>query len=190
MRPSPHRLRTHAANGRTEPARKPIRERHETLAQLADAEGIRQRHDTLHEVRDLHICEQFDGGFRIEGHLGPAQGAIVKELFERFVAMERLADWDEARDTFGADANATHLRRTEAQRRADAFVNALLQAAAQPADAVRPKPCVNIVMSSDAYQAELARTEPTRFDPTNYRTYQCQTLGGTTRSPGEALGQQ
>jgi hypothetical protein len=157
----------------------------------ADAEGIRQRHDTLHEFRDVRIFEQFDGGFTVDGRFGPAQGALIKELFERFVAVERLADWDEARAEHGDDAHVTDLRRTEAQRRADAFVNALLQAAAQPADPVRPEPSVNIVMSQEAYEvglAELAGTAPVKFDPRNYRTYQCETLGGTMLSPGVALG--
>jgi hypothetical protein len=157
----------------------------------ADADGIRQRHDTLHENRDMRITEQFDGGFTLDGRYGPAQGALAKELFERFVAVERLADWEEARGEYGNDANVTHLRRTEAQRRADAFINILLQAAAQPADAVRPEPCVNIVMSQEAYEAglaELAGTGPVRLDPRNYRSYQCETLSGTTLTPGEALG--
>jgi Domain of unknown function (DUF222) len=157
----------------------------------ADADGIRQRHDTLHENRDMRINEQFDGGFTLDGRYGPAQGALAKELFERFVTVERLADWEAARTEYGDDANVTHLRRTEAQRRADAFINVLLQAAAQPADAVRPEPCVNIVMSQEAYEAslaELAGTPHVRFDPKNYRTYQCETLGGTTLTPGEALG--
>jgi hypothetical protein len=154
-------------------------------------DGIRQRHDTLHENRDMRITEQFDGGFTLDGRYGPAQGALAKELFERFVAVERLADWEEARGEYGNDANVTHLRRTEAQRRADAFINILLQAAAQPADAVRPEPCVNIVMSQEAYEAglaELAGTGPVRLDPRNYRSYQCETLSGTTLTPGEALG--
>ena len=158
---------------------------------MADAEGIRQRHDTLHENRDMRIVEQFDSGFALDGRFDPAQGALAKELFERFVAVERLADWEAARAEHGANANVTHLRRTEAQRRADAFINLLLQAAAQPADAVRPEPCVNIIMSTDAYQAglaELAGSGPVRFDPKNYRTYQCETLGGTTLTPGEAFG--
>jgi Domain of unknown function (DUF222) len=157
----------------------------------ADAEGIRQRHDTLHENRDMRINEQFDGGFTLDGGYGPAQGALAKEVFERFVAVERLADWEAARAEFGDDANVRHLRRTEAQRRADAFINLLLQAAAQPADAVRPEPCVNIIMSQEAYEAglaELAGTPPVRLDPRNYRTYQCETLGGTTLTPSEALG--
>ena len=157
----------------------------------ADADGIRQRHDTLHKNRDMRINEQFDGGFTLDGRYGPAQGSLAKELFERFVAVERLADWEAARTEYGDDANVTHLRRTEAQRRADAFINVLLQAAAQPADAVRPEPCVNIIMSQEAYEAglaELAGTTPVRLDPKNYRTYHCQTLGGTTLTPGEALG--
>jgi hypothetical protein len=158
---------------------------------MADAEGRQQRHDTLHEFRDLRITEQFDGGFTIEGCHGPAQGALAKALFERFVALERLADWDAARAEHGENANITHLRRTEAQRRADAFINVLLQAAAKPADAVRPEPSVTIVMTSDAYEAglaELASAKPVKLDPKSYRTYQCQTLGGTTLTPGEALG--
>ncbi len=158
---------------------------------MADAEGIRQRHDTLHENRDMRITEQFDGGFTLDGSYGPAQGALAKALFERFVAVERLADWEAARAEYGDEATAADLRRTEPQRRADAFINVLLQAAAQPADAVRPEPCVNIVMSTEAYEAalaELAGTSPQRLDPTHYRTYQCETLGGTTLSPGEALG--
>jgi Domain of unknown function (DUF222) len=100
---------------------------------MADAEGRQQRHDTLHEFRDLRITEQFDGGFTIEGCHGPTQGALAKALFEPFVAVERLADWDAARAEHGENANVTHLRRTEAQRRADAFINIFLQAAAKPA---------------------------------------------------------
>ena len=158
---------------------------------MADAEGIRQRHDTLHKNRDMRIIEQFDGGFTVDGRYGSAQGALAKELFERFVAVERLADWEAARAEYGHEATAADLRRTEAQRRADAFINILLQAAAQPADAVRPEPCVNIIMTTDAYEAglaELTGTEPVRLDPKNYRTYQCQTLRGTTLPPGVALG--
>ena len=158
---------------------------------MADAEGIRQRHDTLHKNRDMRIIEQFDAGFTVDGRYGSAQGALAKALFEQFVAVERLADWEAARAEFGDEATAADLQRTEAQRRADAFINILLQAAAQPADAVRPEPCVNIIMSTDAYEAglaELTGTGPVRFDPKNYRTYQCETLGGTTLPPGEALG--
>ena len=158
---------------------------------MADAEGIRQRHDTLHKFRDMRIVEHFDGGFTVDGSYGPAQGALAKALFEQFVAVERLADWEAARAEFGNEVTAADLRRTEAQRRADAFINILLQAAAQPADAVRPEPCVNIIMSTEAYEAglaELAGTEPVRLNPKNYRTYQCETLGGTTLSPSEALG--
>ncbi len=75
---------------------------------MADAEGIRQRHDTLHKNRDMRIIEQFDGGFTVDGSYGPAQGALAKELFERFVAVERLADWEAARAEFGDQANATY----------------------------------------------------------------------------------
>ncbi len=157
---------------------------------LADADGARQKHQTMHEFRDMRIFENFDGGFTLQGSFGSLQGATIRELYERFVQAERLADWDEARETHGDNTNSSHLARTEAQRRADAFEAALLQASGTLPDANLPEPSVNIAMSPDAFEhglATLTDTEPVPFDPRNYRNIRCETFGGTQLDPADAV---
>ena len=157
---------------------------------LADTDGARQKHQTTHEFRDLKIFENFDGGFTLQGSFGALQGASIRELFERFVQAERLADWDEARDLYGDQTNSSHVARTEAQRRADAFEAALLQASGTLPDANLPELSVNIAMSPDMFEyglATLTNTPTVPFDPRNYRNIRCETFGGTQLDPADAV---
>jgi Domain of unknown function (DUF222) len=156
---------------------------------IADAEGIKQRHDSLHKHRDLRITPQFDGGFKIDGIFGPEQGAAIKEIHDRCTETERLVDWQAAKAEHGDNATPADLARTEAQRRADAFYAIFVNAASTPADAQKPEPLVTIIMSEDAYQAGLADIagQEVVFDPKRYRRWQCETLDGTTLTPGAAL---
>ena len=157
---------------------------------LADPDGARQKHQTMHEFRNLRIFENFDGGFTLEGSFGSLQGATIRELYERFVTAERLADWEEARELHGDQTNQSHLARTEAQRRADAFEAALLQACGTLPDANLPEPSVNIAMSPDAFElglATLTDTPTVPLDPRNYRNIRCETFGGTQLDPADAV---
>ena len=156
---------------------------------VADAEGIKQRHDSLHQHRDIRITPQFDGGFKIDGTVGPEQGAAIKEIHDRYTETERLADWAAAKVEHGHSVTPALLARTEAQRRADAFYTIFVNAASTPADAQRPEPLVTIIMSEDAFEAGLAEVQgqPMQFDPKSYRRWQCETLDGTTLTPGAAL---
>jgi Domain of unknown function (DUF222) len=156
---------------------------------VADAEGIKQRHDSLHKHRDLRITPQFDGGFKIDGTFGPEQGAAIKEVHDRYTETERLVDWAAAKAEHGDVVTPADMARTEAQRRADAFYAIFVNASSTPAGAQKPEPLVTIIMSEDAYQAGLADIagEEVVFDPKRYRRWQCETLGGTTLTPGAAL---
>jgi Domain of unknown function (DUF222) len=157
---------------------------------LADADGAQQKHQTMHEFRDLRIFENFDGGFTLQGSFGALQGATIRELFDRFVTAERLADWDEARSIHGDQTNSSHLARTEAQRRADAFEAALLQASGTLPDANLPEPSVNIAMSPDMFEhglATLTGTPAVPLDPRNYRNSRCETFSGTQLDPADAV---
>ncbi len=156
---------------------------------VADAEGIKQRHDSLHKHRDLRITPQFDGGFKIDGTFGPEQGAAIKEIHDRYTETERLVDWAAAKAEHGDNVTPADLARTEAQRRADAFYAIFVNAASTAADAQKPEPLVTIIMSEDAYQAGLADIagQAVVFDPKQYWRWQCETLGGTTLTPGAAL---
>jgi hypothetical protein len=157
---------------------------------LADPDGARQKHQTTHEFRDFRIFENFDNGFSLQGAFGGLQGATIRELFERFVIVERLADWEEARAIHGDQTNQSHLARTEAQRRADAFEAALLQASGTLPDANLPEPSVNIAMSPDMFEnglATLANTPTVPLDPKNYRNSRCETFSGTQLDPADAV---
>jgi Domain of unknown function (DUF222) len=157
---------------------------------LADADGTRQKDQTTHEFRDFRIFENFDNGFSLQGAFGGLQGATIRELFERFLIVERLADWEEARAIHGDQTNQSHLARTEAQRRADALEAALLQASATLPNANLPEPSVNIAMSPDMFEhglATLTNTQPVPFDPRNYRNIRCETFGGTQLDPADAV---
>ena len=157
---------------------------------LADADGARQKHQTSHEFRDLRIFENFDGGFTLQGSFGALQGATIRELYERFVNAERLADWDEARDIHGDQTNGSHLARSEAQRRADAFEAALRQASGTLPDSNLPEPSVNIAMSPDMFEnglATLTNTPTDPLDPKNYRNIRCETFAGTQLDPADAV---
>ncbi len=100
-----------------------------------------------------------------------------------------LVDWAAAKAEHGDNVTPADLERTEAQRRADAFYAIFVNAASTPAGAQKPVPLVTIIMSEDAYQAGLADItgETLVFDPKRYRRWQCETLGGTTLTPGAAL---
>ena len=153
----------------------------------------RQKHQTSHEFRDLRIFENFDGGFTLQGSFGALQGATIRELYDQFVTVERLADWDQARNIHGDQTNQSHLARTEAQRRADAFEATLRQASSTMPDNNLPEPSVNIAMSPDAFEhglATLTNTPTTPFDPRNYRNIRCETFGGTQLDPAMRSQQQ
>jgi Domain of unknown function (DUF222) len=157
---------------------------------IADADGARQKHQTTHEFRDFRIFENFDTGFSLQGGFGALQGATIRELYERFVSIERLADWEEARAIHGDQTNSSHLARTEAQRRADALEAALLQASATLPNANLPEPSVNIAMSPDMFEhglATLTNTQPVPLDPRNYRNIRCETFSGTQLDPADAV---
>jgi hypothetical protein len=157
---------------------------------VVSSECARQKHQTTHEFRNLRIFENFDGGFTLEGSFGALQGATIRELYERFVTAERLADWEEARDIHGDQTNQSHLARTEAQRRADALEAALLQASGTLPDTNLPEPSVNIAMSPDMFEnglATLTNTESAPLDPRNYRNSRCETFSGTQLDPADAV---
>ena len=157
---------------------------------LADADGVRQKHQTTHEFRDLRIFENFDGGFTLRGSFGALRGATIRELYDRFVTAERLADWDQARNIHGDRTNQSHLARTEAQRRADAFEAAPLQGSGTMPDSNLPEPSMNIAMSPDMFEqglATLTDTPTAPLDPKNYRNIRCETFGGTQLDPADAV---
>ena len=100
-----------------------------TWEALADPDGDRDRNQRAHANRDVRIRPRPEGGWTITGNLAELNGCEVNEIFSWFIDAEWHTDWAEARARLGDAATTADLARTEAQRRADAFV-AMAKAAA------------------------------------------------------------
>jgi hypothetical protein len=162
----------------------------ERWLELADADGAERKHTADHTDRKLSFHRLPDGDWRVTGTYGAVQGEALNEIHERFTQAERLADWEAARILHGDNTNQTHLARTDRQRRADALVAMAMQAASTPANAQRPEPVVNIIMTNDAFEAAAAAfagSTKVASDPASYATYRCETVNGGQVSPAEAF---
>ena len=152
---------------------------------LADADGAAQDAERSHERRSFSLLENaINGSWLSQGNHGALQGAAMKELLDRYEDAEFHADWAEARETHGTDARVEHLRRTPAQRRADALFEIFRRAGAA-GDGRSPEPLVNIVIDRETFEEELRRAagEQVDTDPNHTGGRRCQTLGGTQLHP-------
>lgn len=89
---------------------------------LVDQDGEEAQADDDHRSRHLHASEILRGMVRIDGSLDPVGGAIFTTELARLEQSLFDADWAAAKAEHGDDVRAGHLRRTPAQRRADALV--------------------------------------------------------------------
>lgn len=156
---------------------------------LADEDGTIRANQRGHDNRDARfIQDPIDGTWKLIGRFGALDGAIMREILERYLEAERLADWDKARAEYGDDAAGAHLERTEAQRRADAVKRIFADAASAPEGATGPTVTVDIVMDHDTFQRQLIRMAggtPQPPDPCDPH-HRCSTLNGHLVDPFEA----
>ena len=83
---------------------------------LADVDGAADDAATHHARRHIDLVENPDGGLAFAGSLGALEGAAFREVFDRFVEAELMADWAEARARKGDAATDADLARTPRQR--------------------------------------------------------------------------
>ena len=158
--------------------------------QLADADGAAEAAERSHERRSFSLLEnEIDGSFSSAGHHGALQGAAMAELLERYEQAEFQADWAEARAEHGDEARVEHLRRTPAQRRADALFEIFRRAGGARSDDRSPEPLVNIVIDQETFEDELRRAagEEVETDPNDAEGRRCHTVGGTTLHPSDVV---
>ena len=89
--------------------------------QLMDADGAGsfRRH---HRDRNARFTSDYDGGSHLRANQGSVDGAEMRTIFDHHLQDELDADWAEARERLGDEATWSDLRRTDAQRRADALL--------------------------------------------------------------------
>jgi hypothetical protein len=151
---------------------------------LADPEGDRDRNDRLHANRDVRVRPRPEGGWTITGNLAELAGCEFNEIFSWFIEAQWHTDWAEARHRLGDNATVADLARTEAQRRADAFV-AMAKAAASAGPGSRPpRTTVNVLIDDETFEAHL-RGET--VDPRRYRDVVVRTQTGRRLHPDDAV---
>jgi len=169
-----------------------------------DLNGGFKDNERNHENRNARlVLNDIEKIWDISGHFASDQGSRMREIFDHYVEMLWKADWAEARARLGDAATVADLKRTDAQRRADALARIFDDAAGAPADTSAPAIVHNIVWSAEAYlglaemlgmdaaaldthwSASLTdpRAERARWcDPDRYR---CSTLDGVPLEPVE-----
>ena len=179
-------------------------ERTNQWMRLTDEDGPTPPNERAHEDRNVRFTQEFDTTWNMIGQFASGQGFQIHEVFEHYVRAETLADWEKARAEHGDAATADHLPRTIQQRRADAFAQIFIDAAANPNSAVPADFVHHIFWDADTFE-EIANRflhdaldedtegedtegdepfEPTPLDPD---TTVCRSLDGVRLDPTEAF---
>jgi hypothetical protein len=106
----------------------------------------------------------------LDGRLDPISGEIVAGALRRVEEELFRADWAEARERVGEGVTVADLRRTPAQRRADALVELARRAGAVPPGARLPEPLVTVLVGYETVAGRI-----------------CELARGTVVTPGSLL---
>ena len=127
--------------------------------QLADPDGAEGQAKLNHQRRKLHLSQSWEGQWYLDGIFDAIGGEILNQELTRIEIELFHADWAEAKTRVGDKVSAAVLRRTPAQRRADALVEMAKRSAAAPAGASLPEPLFSVVVDYETFQrtCELGR---------------------------------
>jgi hypothetical protein len=157
--------------------------------ELADQDGAESK-DARHDRSRNHLMAQDEEGqWGWNGSAAAYDGAISKDILDAFEKIEFDVDWQYALENHGDHANSTHMPRTAAQRRADAFAKVHIYAAKALKAEGGPDITTDIVIDDETFERETRKLlgedvepdEPTRED------FTCRTLNGSPLSPRSAV---
>ena len=158
---------------------------------LADEDGA-ERKDARHQRSRNHtMIQDEEGQWNWVGSADAYDGAITKDIFDAFEKIEFDIDWQYAVDNHGDEANSTHMPRTAAQRRADAFAKVHIYAARALAEAGGPTVTTDVVIDDETFEREtrkLAGEDVEPDDPTR-DDYACATMTGSRLPRQRAVAQ-
>lgn len=96
-----------------------------------------------------------DGSWKIDGLLDPVDGTILDTALRKIDEQLRLADRKEAEERLGREPICADLRRSAAQRRADALTELARRAMAAPAGSRRPAPLVSVLVGYETFAGRV-----------------------------------
>ncbi len=147
---------------------------------LADEDGA-ERNDARHERSRNHVMDQDDEGQWVwSGSASAYDGALSHDVFVAFEKIEFDIDWQHAVDMHGDDANASHLPRSAAQRRADAFAKVHVYAAKALHAEGGPNVTTNVVIDDETFEREARKLVGDDVEPGDpcREDFVCSTASG------------
>ena len=157
-----------------------------TFEALADPIGAAEKAERNRQRRTATMHQQPDGSWSLHAKFDDVGGPEFLEIFCWYVDREFARDWAEATERLGeGNVDVTELRRTEAQRRADALVEMARAAAACPPDTKRPLPTVNFIIDE---RTARATADNDLVDPLDYRNVTSRTDRGHRVDPNAIIG--
>jgi len=157
-----------------------------TFEALADPIGQAEKVERNRQRRTAVMHQHPDGHWSLHAELDDVGGPEFLEIFSWYVDREFEQDWAEAVGRLGeGNVDVGTLRRTEAQRRADALLEMARAAAACPTDRARPLPTVNFVIDEATARAVA---DGHRLDPANYGDVTSRTDRGHRVDPNAIIG--
>ncbi len=125
---------------------------------LADADGAHHDAEITNERRTASLHPVDEGGIELRASGGSAiTTGMMAKIFDQFVEDEFRADVAARTEMYGDNAPASLLPRSHAQRRFDALAKIFETAAAMPAGSTLPGLVLNVVVSQERFEHELAR---------------------------------
>jgi len=125
--------------------------------QLADPDGTEEAEMARQARRDVYLAQSINGAWLGQMNLDPISGAIVKEEHERLERELFEGDWAEAKERLGRDPRLGELKRTSAQRRADALREMAIRSRSMPPDARRPAPLFSVLVDYPTLQGRICQ---------------------------------
>ena len=136
----------------------------------ADPDGAEDDAATTRQGRWFSLSQSFGGVWFADGTFDPIAGEIVAAELRRIEDELFAVDWAEAKARAGEEVRAPDLRRTPAQRRADALVEMATRSATACADGRRPEPLFTVHVGYETFAGPL-----------------CELANGTMVSPGSLV---
>jgi hypothetical protein len=124
-------------------------------SQHADPDGVEDLAQRQHDSRAAHLDQSFQGMWFGKLLLDPISGTIVSNALKQIEDELFAADWAEAVERLGRRPIVTELRRTPAQRRADAFVELATRAMSTPPGSRRPKPLFTVLVGYETLKGRI-----------------------------------
>ena len=135
--------------------------------QCADPDSVEKDAQDERDQREVFLSQSFRGMWLGKMTFDPVSGTIVNNELRRLEQQLFEDDWAEARARLGDKATAADLRRTPAQRRADALVEMATRSRTAPADGKRPDPLFSVFVDYETFAGRI-----------------CQLANGTVVTPG------